>query len=175
MKPADSKGDVVFDTPWFQVVAKQTPDHEQPLYFINAPDFVAVVALDSQKRLLLVRQFRHAMNSFTLEPPAGHVEAGETPEEAARKELVEETGYEAGKLELIAKLSPSTARFTNKLWVYFAADVKPAVKPTHEREAGVECILYEGNARALLAEKEFFSTGSLSCIFAAVAKGKLPL
>lgn len=172
---ADVKGEIVFDSPWFQVVAKNSPDHDQPLYFINAPDFVAVVALDAQKRLLLVRQFRPALNSFTLEPPAGHVEIGETPEEAAHKELVEETGYEADKLELIAKLSPSTARFTNKLWVYFAADVRLAVSPKHTREAGVESVLYEGNARALLAEPEFFATGALACIFAAVAKGKLPL
>ena len=54
--------------------------------------------------------------AMTLELPAGHVEQDETPEESARKELLEETGHVAEKFELLASLSPSTSRFTNRMW-----------------------------------------------------------
>ena len=59
--------------------------------------------------------------------------------------------------------------------MYFAADVRPAAAPAYPREAGVECVFHEGNARALLEEKEFFATGALAAIFTAVAQGKFPL
>ena len=87
---------------------------------------VVIVAVNPRGHLLLVRQFRPAVDAFTLELPAGHIEPGETPEAAARKELWEETGHEAETLELLTKVSPSTARFTNHLWCFFAPNVKPS-------------------------------------------------
>jgi 8-oxo-dGTP pyrophosphatase MutT (NUDIX family) len=167
--------EIVLHTPWFQVHAQKIAGDAEPYYVIHTFDFAVVVATDAQGRLLLVRQFRHALGAFTLEPPAGHVDAGETPEQSARKELCEETGYEADTLELIACLSPSTARYTNRMWVYFAANVRPAKNPAHAREAGMECVLYDGGIRALMDNPEFFAAGALAAIFAAVAKGKIPL
>src|SRR6266446_2717164 len=117
---------IVFETAWFKVLATAG---ESPHYLLQSPDFVVVVALDSQKRLLLVRQFRSAVDRMTLELPAGHVEVDETPETAARKELMEETGHEAGAFELLGILSPSTARFTNRLWCYFASEAHPSPHP----------------------------------------------
>src|SRR3954469_1977958 len=112
--------EVVFHTPWFQVLAQKSANGEPPYYSIQAGDFVCIVPVDVQGRLVLVRQHRPSVGGVTLELPAGHIEAGETPEEAARKELCEETGYEADTFELLAQLSPSTARFTNRMWVYYA-------------------------------------------------------
>lgn len=171
-KPAD---EVVFHTPWFQILSRKIAGSRQPHYCIDTTDFVVVVALNAQDQLLLVRQFRAAANRFTLELPAGHIEPGETPEEAARKELCEETGYEAGTFELLARHSPSTARFTNLMWVYFASDIRPAVKPAHTREAGVEAVFHPGSIRSLLDHPEFFAAGACSALFAAVAKGKISL
>ena len=134
-----------------------------------------ILALTPEKHLLLVRQFRHGQNMTTLEMPAGHVEKDETPEQAARKELCEETGYEAGALELLSSVAVSTARFENRLWIYFAPDVKPAVNPQHEREAGVELVVWKKDFRALLDEKEFISASTHAAIFAAAARGKIKL
>src|ERR1051325_816606 len=97
----------VFATPWFQVLTTEAADGKHPHYSIQAPDFVVVIALDEQQRLILVRQFRPAVEEFTLELPAGHIEAGETPEQSARKELLEETGYEAEQFTFLTKFSPS--------------------------------------------------------------------
>src|SRR5579862_4080826 len=119
------KGKSVFQTPWFEIFSRQLPDGKKPHYTIHAPDFAVVVAITESRELLMVRQYRPSVDAVTLELPAGHVDAGETPEETIRKELLEETGYEAESFELMATLSPSTARFTNRLWCFFAGDARP--------------------------------------------------
>ena len=144
-----------------------------PNYAINSPDFVCIIAVTRKKELLLVRQFRHAVGSTTLELPAGHVEKNETPEQAARKELLEETGHVANKFELLASLSPSPARFTNRMWCFFAPHARRA--PGAEIEAGMSCVCYTHGLAALLREPDFYSGGNWAALMAAVAQGKLKL
>ena len=162
----------VFATPWFQLI--ESPSGEKyPNYSIQAPDFVTILAVTEKKEILLVRQFRHAVQRMTLEIPAGHIEIGETPEQAARKELVEETGYIAENFELLACVPYSPARFTNQLWCYFASDARRA--PDVELETGMNGILYSQGLKALLAEPDFGSAGNWAVLMAAVAKGKLQI
>jgi ADP-ribose pyrophosphatase len=166
---------LVFSTPWFQVLETPSATGERPHYAIQSVDFAAVVAVTRGGQLVLVRQFRHAVGAMTLEVPAGHVEPGETPEEAARKELIEETGYTAESFTLLARLSPSTARFTNRMWCFFAADARLAPEAAAQREVGTDPVLYEGSLEALLAEPEFYGAGSCAALFAALTRGKLKL
>ena len=162
----------VFATPWFQVQEAATGG-KFPNYSINSPDFVCIVAVTEKNEPLLVRQFRHAVAEMTLELPAGHVEKDETPEESARKELLEETGYVADKFELLASLSPSTSRFTNRMWCYFAANARPA--PGAEIEAGLKCVRWTQDLKTLMQESDFYSSGNWAALMAAVAQGKLKI
>jgi ADP-ribose pyrophosphatase YjhB (NUDIX family) len=165
------QGDVVFKTPWFEVFSHGPVTGDGPHYSIHAPDFVAVIALTPRGELLMVRQFRPTVGAFTLELPAGHVEPGETPEAAARKELSEETGYDVDTLELLATLSPSTARFTNRMWCFFAVNARP--RQDARLEPGMELVLYGKGLAALLEEEEFYSSGSCAALFAALVKGRI--
>jgi 8-oxo-dGTP pyrophosphatase MutT (NUDIX family) len=162
----------VFATPWFQV-QEAASGGKHPNYSINSPDFVTIVAVTEKNELLLVRQFRHAIAETTLELPAGHVEKDETPEQAAHKELLEETGYVTDNLEFIASLSPSTSRFTNRLHCYFAGNAKLA--PGAEVEAGLKCVHWTKDLKTLLQESEFYSCGNWAALMAAVAHGKLKI
>lgn len=90
-------------------------------------DAVTVLPYDpSADRVLMVRQFRHGAfargdaNPWTLEPPAGRIDAGETPEEAARRELREETGIDGGGLIPVARYYPSPGAYSEYLYSYVA-------------------------------------------------------
>ena len=172
MQTPPASNEIVFETPWFKILALHPPGSHQPYYAIQSSDFAVVIALSQQGQLFSCAS-SCAVWRLHLEPPAGHVEPGETPEEAARKELCEETGHEAGRLELIAKLSPSPARNTNRMWIYFAENVRPSIRPAHPREAGVECVFHTGGVRALLENPEFVAAGGWAAILAAVKRGKL--
>lgn len=170
MSAPHSKRKAVLATPWFRILESPSGG-EFPNYLIESQDFVAIIAVTTRGELLLVRQHRPAVAALTLEIPGGHVEAGETPEAAARKELLEETGHVADTFELIATLSPSPARFTNRMWCFFARDARPAAGA--EMEAGMNCVLYSQGLAALLREPDFYSTGSWAALMAAVAQGRL--
>jgi ADP-ribose pyrophosphatase len=174
-QPPDPSGEIVFRSPWFDIVSERPAGVVEPYYTIRSADFAVIVAVNPQGQLLLVRQFRHGVRMFTLELPAGHVEPGETPEEAARKELCEETGHEADTLELLATLSPSTSRFTNRMWIFFAPNVRLAARPAYPREAGVDFLFHQGSLKSLLADEAFLAAGNWAGLMAAVAHGRLNL
>lgn len=91
-------------------------------YRIASPDWVNVVALTRDEELVLVRQFRHGSRVVTLEIPGGLVDPGETPEEAGRRELLEETGFRAGRLEPLGSINPNPALFGNRVHMQVALD-----------------------------------------------------
>jgi ADP-ribose pyrophosphatase len=79
----------------------------------HAPDWVNVLALTPDGRLVLVRQFRFGANDFSLEIPGGVIEAGEAPLAAGLRELSEETGYGGGAARVIGSVRPNPAIMDN--------------------------------------------------------------
>lgn len=95
----------------------------------------AVVAVKDDGRLLMVRQYRNALDRETLEIPAGGLNSADEPTEiAAARELEEETGYVAGKLELLLTLRTTVAFCNEKIDVYLATDLKPGKQHLDEDE-----------------------------------------
>ena len=167
--------EVVLDTKWFQVVARHPPAFNEPHYSIRTRDYVAVVAVNPKGELLLVRQFRPAVWATTLELPSGHVELGQTPEQAARAELLEETGHEAERFELLGDLSPDTGRLGNRMWCFFAGNAVPTLNPEHQPEAGIDFVLYQGDLHNLLRQEGFYSALNCAALFAALIQGKIKI
>ena len=91
-----------------------------PYYVQEAPDWVQVVAFDHQDRILITRQYRHGAALISTELPCGTVEPGETPDEAIRRELLEETGCTCDELLALPVLSPNPACYTNRIHPYIA-------------------------------------------------------
>lgn len=173
-RPVDA-GPPAWTTPWFDIYARPVPGQAEPHYSIWAPDVAVVVAVNAEGHLLLVRQFRAPVDMVTLEIPSGHIEPGETPEEAARKELLEETGWHAPRLELIGLMSPSAGRFMNRYWVFFAPGVEPPGPETPPVEQGLVPEFHTGPLAELLDLPEFVSATNHAALFAAIARGLLPL
>ena len=134
MKPL--KTEVAFATPWFEVLARTFREGELPYYTLRLPDYASVVAITAEGRVVIVRQYRPAVERHTLELPSGLVDAGETPAESARRELLEETGYQADTLEVIGSLEPDTGRLGNRIWGCVARGVRPLEGAVPE--AGIE-------------------------------------
>ncbi len=90
---------------------------------------VAIVALDDQQRVVLVRQYRHAVRSLVIEVPAGKLDGDEDPLEGAQRELREETGFRAGRWERLGSFYPAPAWSTEFVYLYLATDLIPG--PAH--------------------------------------------
>ena len=163
---------VVFETPWCRLLTEALPDGE-PYYMLDVPDYVAIVARTSAGGVMLVRQHRPVVGRETLELPSGHVDAGESPEQAARRELLEETGMEAGSIELLGVLVPDVGRLVNRMWCYFAPDVTPAVAPV-PAEQGLTCIeVPEQELLAMALDGRIDHALNLAVLFLAVSKARL--
>lgn len=87
---------------------------------IRGKDAAAILAVDTGGSLLFVRQYRHAFRELLLEIPAGMCEGSETPEQTALRELEEETGRKAGKLELLCEMYPTVGYCTEKIFLFAA-------------------------------------------------------
>ena len=103
--------------------------------YIRHKGAAAVVAVKEDGKLLMVRQYRNALNRETLEIPAGGLnDADEPTDRAAARELEEETGYSAGKLELLLSLRTTVAFCDEKIDVYLATDLKRSEQHLDEDE-----------------------------------------
>lgn len=97
---------------------------EQVYHSLKLQDYITIIPITIDKKILIVEQYRPALNEETLEFPGGLLENGETAENAVRRELIEETGYQvSGKINKLGVFATDTGRLENRLHGFFA-DVK---------------------------------------------------
>lgn len=87
---------------------------------IRHPGAVCVIALDEDGRILLVRQYRTALERITIEVPAGKLDPGEDPLDAARRELSEETGYTSDSIRHLASIATAAGYSDEIIHIYMA-------------------------------------------------------
>jgi ADP-ribose pyrophosphatase len=99
------------------------------------PGAVAIIPLFDTEQVCLLRNHRPIVGETLLEIPAGTLEAGEPPEAAARRELAEETGYQARQWQKLAEFFPSPGVLSERTHLYLARDLLPG---TMQLERGEE-------------------------------------
>lgn len=140
----------------------QTPKGRRMRYtHFSSSDVVVVVPFIDEKRLVMIRQYRYPLNKVMIEFPAGHVEKSESPLASARRELKEETGYSADKLEHVYYYHPSVSKSRQTVHVYRATGLKNG-KTNHD---GTEDIRVEivgvGKLASMISRRKVENAGTL--------------
>jgi len=135
--------DYLYRNPWcaFRVDSVRLPGGTEIEYgVLESGGFAAVAPVTDEGNVVLVRQWRQPLAGFTLELPSGGVDAGEDPGEAAARELLEETGYRAERLERLTSVHVSTGRSTEVCHLFRCWAVRDLRGPQPEPTEYIEVV-----------------------------------
>lgn len=110
-------------------------------FVLESSDWVNVIPLTPEGQVVLVRQWRHGTRSLTLEVPGGLLESSDSPEEAARRELLEETGFRAEKMLYLGFVEPNPAFLNNRCHTFLAKDVQRVSELNQDEKEDIEVLL----------------------------------
>jgi 8-oxo-dGTP pyrophosphatase MutT (NUDIX family) len=140
------RSELVFTHKWYQL----RRDHvELPGgqvlddYFVSVrPDVALVFPLTADNQVIFVRQYKHGAGQILLELPGGVVDAGEiSPLAAARRELLEETGYDSEQVEFLAEVLDNPTKDTNTISYFLARDVRHVAEQDLDETENIEAVL----------------------------------
>ncbi len=132
--------------------------------YINFADGICVLAITREEKVLVLDQYRHAVQSWELEFPAGMIDANEEPESAAERELLEETGYQSNLWTSLGKFYPSPGSTSETIHLFLANDCYKVSEPTLESSEEIELKLVPVENFFDLVQNESFKHGAgLAC------------
>jgi 8-oxo-dGTP pyrophosphatase MutT (NUDIX family) len=147
---------------------------EHDFDLLESVDWVNIIALTNDGNIVLIRQYRHGTREITCEIPGGAVDQGETPLEAARRELEEETGYLAGSWELIGQVQPNPAFQTNTTYTYLARGASLSGQPQPDENEEIEVEEHPLNEMPRLVGEGTIKHALVLCaFFHLILKGEL--
>jgi ADP-ribose pyrophosphatase len=115
---------------------------EHEFWILDAPDWCNIVPLTNDGRVVMVRQQRHGIGGETLELPGGMIDPHDpSPLEAARRELLEETGYRAVDITQTGVIAPNPAMQTNRCWSFLAENVEKVAEPALDGGEDIDVVL----------------------------------
>jgi ADP-ribose pyrophosphatase len=110
-------------------------------YVLESAGWINVIPLTPEEDVILIRQYRHGIQGFTLEIPGGIIEAEDSPEGAAVRELYEETGYRAKEMISLGSVHANPAILNNICHTYLAKDVYQAGKQELDDKEDIEIVI----------------------------------
>ncbi len=130
----------VFSVRTDRAVSPRT-EKEHDFYVIETKDWVNVIPITEDHRVVMVRQYRHGSRGVTLEIPGGLLDDDDTPKKAAAREMLEETGYQAEEMVEIGNINPNPAIFGNRVYTYVARNPRKMRDPFPDQTEDIEVVL----------------------------------
>jgi len=139
---------------------------------VHPGDAVAILPRCADSSWLLIRQYRFAIGSYILEAPAGVMEPGESPEETAGRELIEETGFEAGTL-VDRGFIYTTPGFTDeRIFLFEARDLTPSDRFSQDEDEYIEPVRVSGTELgAMCRDGRIIDAKTISIVFRCLGEG----
>jgi ADP-ribose pyrophosphatase len=135
------------------------------------PGAVAIIPLLPQDRVVMIRQYRHPAGKVLYELPAGTLRPGESPADCARRELLEETGYQAGELAPLFSMYLSPGYCTELIHLFLATDLKQAASTCVDSDERVEpFILTLPEALAMIGRGDVQNAAAVAGLLAVAAR-----
>ena len=144
---------------------------KDPYYVVERPDAAIIFPLTGEGEAVLVRQYRPPLERMELGLPAGLVEEGERPEAAARRELLEETGYSGGEWEPLGALASSPSLKDNWAYLFLARGVEEMAPPDPDEHELVETVRVPvGELLGLIRAGEIVSSSGVAAVMLALER-----
>ena len=138
-------------------------------YKVTIKDCAAIVAIMPDNHIVLKKEYRHCYGEELIEVPAGVLENGEDPIQAAKRELEEETGYRSEKWTYLGKTVESSAKLTNYMYIYLAEDCEKVSSQKLDYGEDIEVIEVEfEKAVEMIMNNEIICNSSIGAILKAV-------
>ena len=123
---------------------------------VITPDFISVVVLTSENKFLIMRQFKYAVQEISLAPVGGYIEPGEIPIDAAKRELMEETGYSADEWITLGNYIVDSNRGCGTAYLFLALNAQKVVEPNNDDLEEQEILFLSRNElETAITNKEF--------------------
>jgi ADP-ribose pyrophosphatase len=139
-------------------------------FTVHCPDWVNVLAVTEEDELVLVWQYRLGSDTLTLEIPGGMIDAGESPIDAVRRELREETGYEAAVYEPLLTTLPNPALSDNRCHTFLARGARRVGAPRPDEHEELEVTLVPARCARALVEEGHVTHALIVCALQAFAE-----
>lgn len=153
-------------------VCRMPNGHIVPEYYVlEYPDWVNMVALTTENEFILVKQYRHGVKQDVLEVPGGVIDPGEDALSAAKREMLEETGYRFDTIEEISTLFPNPATANNRTYTYLlTGGVKVQEQALDEQEEIDVMLANPDELKKLLFTNQFGQALHTAALFYALIK-----
>lgn len=166
----------LFNDLWFKVRKDKciTPQGKivDPYYVYEFPDWVTALALTEDGKVILEKQYRHALGAVDMEIPGGCVDDTDKDyEEAIARELLEETGYSFSSYEYLGKVSANPSTNTNLMHMFLATGGKKVAEQELDHNEEIEISLVSmDELKQMLKENKFVQAMHVTCIMYALER-----